>query len=315
MADTGRNFSKLPPELQFEIALGLDDRSLQKLCRTNRYFAVLCRDEYFWQKKIKRDYPDSYKDLRKTWKDENYPDKFWKKTWENLRQPLTLFYYFTNVIDDEIYEYNLKFPKANDEQMDQIVEIIDETIEYFLDEIHLQDPEDCSIDYYEYHVKPKGIEVRLISSCSANDLLSKRPDLIYVLAEYLSEAIHEGVDSGGVLMTHRERDERRLILETTSVSFGKVPVRDYLMNIEDPDVLLNFCTSKRNEDWLSSNKSVYIYHCGNQYWKSLSIDFWVKKLKRDFPEEYAEMIKISYPIDFRVPRDMWYDLKTKSSRK
>ena len=49
-----RGLSKLPPELNIEIFLNLDDKSLARACRTNKEAAKICNDDLFWKSRIER---------------------------------------------------------------------------------------------------------------------------------------------------------------------------------------------------------------------------------------------------------------------
>lgn len=48
----------LPDELLFDIAIKMDPRSIQRLCRTSTRFSGICDDKYFWTQKLTRDFPD-----------------------------------------------------------------------------------------------------------------------------------------------------------------------------------------------------------------------------------------------------------------
>jgi len=47
-------------EIISEIALNLPIEDLIKFCRTSLAFSNFCNDEWFWQQRFKRDYPNIY---------------------------------------------------------------------------------------------------------------------------------------------------------------------------------------------------------------------------------------------------------------
>ena len=49
-----RGLATLPPELNIEIFLNLDDKSLARACRTNKEAAKICKDDLFWKSRIER---------------------------------------------------------------------------------------------------------------------------------------------------------------------------------------------------------------------------------------------------------------------
>jgi hypothetical protein len=61
----------IPEELVMEFMLSSDRYSLQDICRTNKLTAEICRDEYFWKRKLQIDFQT----------DERLPNKSYKETW------------------------------------------------------------------------------------------------------------------------------------------------------------------------------------------------------------------------------------------
>jgi hypothetical protein len=67
---------ELPLEKVYEILLPLALTDLASFCQTNRQFSDVCRDQYFWQLKYKRDYgPVNFADLIHEFPDV-YPDNW-----------------------------------------------------------------------------------------------------------------------------------------------------------------------------------------------------------------------------------------------
>jgi hypothetical protein len=67
---------ELPLEKVYEILLPLALTDLASFCQTNRQFSDVCRDQYFWQLKYKRDYgPANFADLIHEFPDV-YPDNW-----------------------------------------------------------------------------------------------------------------------------------------------------------------------------------------------------------------------------------------------
>lgn len=58
-----------PDELLMEYLLYLDPESLQNACISNRRFAEICRDDFFWKRKIEVDFGSARSEFKKTWKD------------------------------------------------------------------------------------------------------------------------------------------------------------------------------------------------------------------------------------------------------
>lgn len=58
MTDIPYEMEDLPYEIVLESLLRLDPVSLQYMCRVNRYYADICRDDIFWKRKVRIDYPD-----------------------------------------------------------------------------------------------------------------------------------------------------------------------------------------------------------------------------------------------------------------
>lgn len=46
------------PEVDFKILLYLDNKTLNAICRANTYINSLCNDEYFWDQKLEKEFPD-----------------------------------------------------------------------------------------------------------------------------------------------------------------------------------------------------------------------------------------------------------------
>ncbi len=51
------NIDELPNELKFQILLNLSNTELINLCKTNNEFNTFCHDEYFWKKRLEKDFP------------------------------------------------------------------------------------------------------------------------------------------------------------------------------------------------------------------------------------------------------------------
>lgn len=52
------NLEELPYELAYKYMLYLDWKSLQNMCRLNKTYTEICRDNYFWNSKIEVDFPE-----------------------------------------------------------------------------------------------------------------------------------------------------------------------------------------------------------------------------------------------------------------
>lgn len=69
MGDTF-NFEALPPNVQFDVLLNVDPEDLPQFCSTNVQMQRLCESDYFWLKKLERDFGQMKTRAESTWKRE-----------------------------------------------------------------------------------------------------------------------------------------------------------------------------------------------------------------------------------------------------
>lgn len=73
------NFANLPPELAFQVLLDLPYADLIRACRVNQLLHSICQDDYFWQAKTSRDYPE-HPDPSE------FPEWSWRELYDHLRR-------------------------------------------------------------------------------------------------------------------------------------------------------------------------------------------------------------------------------------
>jgi len=81
-----------PDEILIEYLINLDQKSLQSACRSFKRFSEICRDEYFWRRKTKKDFGSIGKDEGSTW----------KKTWIRCKDPQVFNFRFRYFLYEDI---------------------------------------------------------------------------------------------------------------------------------------------------------------------------------------------------------------------
>ena len=107
---------QLPPEMLMNIMLNVLPKDLQALCRTSRAHAVVCATDYFWNRRMKIDYPE-FSDTRNTGS--------YKQIWKGLYElQSNRHYYETEVTMGEPFNMLTALVLANNAKKIQLLRLL-----------------------------------------------------------------------------------------------------------------------------------------------------------------------------------------------